>query len=432
MEKEFPMHSTLPAHAEEMTSAAGPVPAAERIHTLDVLRGFALLGILLVNMAYFSHPVQYLMLPRAAPGALDRAAEWLVRFLAEGKFFTLFSFLFGLGFTIQMARAEAKGERFIPRYLRRTGVLLIIGLLHGLLIWVGDILFYYAILGTLLLFFRRMKYKWVWTWVVILLLLPPLFTTLGFVAWQSASSSAEGRQLLDEQMAAQAAYFEGMAARAYEVYANGSYWEVTQQRVGDLIFMWLVSLFIAPSIFAMFLVGSIFGRKGYLHNAAQHTKLFRSLLVWGGIIGVIGNGLYATLILDSLRGQPDWQAVIAGFGQAAGAPALMLAYLSAITLGMLNPAWQPRLLVLAPLGRMALTNYLLQSIICTLIFYGYGLGFFGRVGAAAGLLLSLLIYLLQIPWSHWWMARFHFGPVEWLWRTLTYGRVQPWRRAIPG
>ena len=96
---------------------------------------------------------------------------------------------------------------------------------------------------------------------------------------------------------------------------------------------------------------------------------------------------------------------------------------------MLNPTWQPRLQVLAPMGRMALTNYLLQSIICTTLFYGYGLGLFGTMGAAAGFGLALVIYALQIPFSHWWMARFQFGPAEWLWRTLTYGRVQPFRLA---
>jgi uncharacterized protein len=211
------------------------------------------------------------------------------------------------------------------------------------------------------------------------------------------------------------------------VYSNGNFAQVTQQRVGDLLFMWLISLFIAPSIFAMFLLGSIFGRKGYIHNAAQHTRLFGNLLLWGGIVGLLGNAIYATFIMNSARTQPDLLAVFAAYGQAIGAPALMLAYMAAITLGMLNPTWQPRLQLLAPVGRMALTNYLLQSLICTTIFYGYGFGLFGKVSAAVSLALSLLIYLLQIPWSHWWMARFQFGPAEWLWRTLTYGRVQPLR-----
>jgi len=410
-----------------MPSATGPITATERIQTLDVLRGFALLGILLVNMPLFANPVQYVMLPHPDVAPIDRAADWLVRFLAEGKFFSLFSFLFGLGFTIQMTRAEAKGTPFIPRYLRRAGILLIFGLLHGILLWVGDILFYYAILGVLLIFFRRMKFKWVWTWVTILILLPALFTTLGWISLETTRQNPEIAQEVEQEMLDQLALYEAEVAQATEVYRNGSYLEITGQRVRDLIFMWLISLFLAPSIFAMFLIGSIFGRQGYIRNASQHTRLFRNLLVWGGLVGLIGNAIYATLILNGVRTQPDWSTMLASYAQAIGAPALMLAYVAAITLGMLNPAWQSRLQVLAPVGRMALTNYLLQSLICTTIFYGYGLGFFGQMGAAAGIGLSLLIYFLQIPFSHWWMARFQFGPMEWLWRTLTYGRRQPFR-----
>jgi uncharacterized protein len=145
------------------------------------------------------------------------------------------------------------------------------------------------------------------------------------------------------------------------------------------------------------------------------------------LVGLIGNGIYATGMLTGSRTEANAMMVLATFGQSVGAPLLMLAYVAAITLGMLHPTWQGRLMVLAPVGRMALTNYLLQSLICTTIFYGYGFGLFGTMGAAAGIGLSLLIYVLQIPWSHWWLARFHFGPVEWLWRTLTYGRAQPFR-----
>lgn len=411
------------------TQAVGPVTAAERIQTLDVLRGFALLGILLVNMAYFANPVQYAMLPHIAPTALDWGADWLVRFLAEGKFFSLFSFLFGLGFTIQMARAEAKGVRFIPRYLRRAGVLLIFGLLHGLLLWTGDILLYYAILGLLLLFFRHMKFKWVWTWLVVLALLPALFVAVGWMMMTLARQDPQAALAVEESIAEQQQLFQTLGEQAAAIYRNGSYLEVTGQRWRDLQFMWFISLFMAPSIFAMFLLGSIFGRKGYLHHPAEHVQLFRRLLLWGGLVGLVGNALYATVVINSTRIDTTLPMVLAGFGQAIGAPLLMLAYVSAITLGMLNPTWQPRLLLLAPVGRMALTNYLLQSLVCTTIFYGYGLGFFGQMGAAVGFALTLLIYLLQIPWSHWWLARFQVGPVEWLWRTLTYGQRQPFRVA---
>lgn len=423
-----PLHPTTQFDSSAAApTGTGPTLPAERIQTLDVLRGFALLGILLVNMALFANPVQYTMIPRAESGALDRGAEWLVRFLAEGKFFSLFSFLFGLGFTIQMARAESKGVPFIPRYLRRAMVLLIFGLIHGILIWVGDILVYYALLGVLLIFFRHMKFKWVWTWLVFLALLPSLFTGLGYLGWQMALSTPEGTYIIEHQITEQLTLYKGMVTQAYEIYANGNFWEITRQRVSDLLFMWLISLFIAPSIFAMFLLGSIFGRKGYLHHPEQHTTLFRRLLVWGIIVGIVGNALYASLILTGARATPTLDSFVAGVGQAVGAPALMLAYVAAITLGMLNPRWQPKLQWLAPVGRMALTNYLLQSVICTTLFYGYGFGLFGKMGAAAGLVLTLAIYALQIVWSRWWLARFQFGPVEWLWRTLTYGRAQPLR-----
>ena len=419
-------HPPTPA-ASPPATPSGPVTKRERIQTLDVLRGFALLGILLVNMSYFANPVQYAMIPHPDTNAINRAAEWLVRFLAEGKFFSLFSFLFGLGFTIQMTRAEAKGTRFIPRYLRRLAILLVIGLLHGLLLWVGDILVFYAILGVFLIFFRRMKLKWVWTWAIVLVLLPSLLTALGVLSLQLASSDPATLQAIQEGMTQQLQVYEEMAARAAEVYSTGSFVAVTQQRVSDLIFMWAISLFLAPSIFAMFLVGSIFGRQEYIHKADQHVKLFRNLLLWGGLVGIIGNAIFATQIATVVRSQTDWPMLIATVSQAIGAPALMLAYMAALTLGMLHPTWRPRLQILAPVGRMALTNYLLQSLICTTIYYGYGLGLFGTVGAMAGIGLSLIIYVLQIPWSHWWLARFHFGPVEWLWRTLTYGRVQPFR-----
>jgi uncharacterized protein len=120
--------------------------------------------------------------------------------------------------------------------------------------------------------------------------------------------------------------------------------------------------------------------------------------------------------------------LLATMAQFIGAPLLALGYVSALCLLYLRPAWSARLRILAPVGQMALSNYLLQSIVCTLIFYSYGLGLFGRVGEALGIVLTVAIYLAQIPLSHWWMKRFKYGPAEWLWRSLTYGKAQPMRR----
>ncbi|GAB6274237.1 MAG: hypothetical protein STSR0004_11000 [Peptococcaceae bacterium] len=152
-------------------------------------------------------------------------------------------------------------------------------------------------------------------------------------------------------------------------------------------------------------------------------------MVWGLILGLGGNALYATLILSMLRIEPTWPLLLATAGQSIGAPLLMLAYVSAFCLLVLAPGWRERLKVLAPVGQMALTNYLTQSIVCTLVFYGYGLGLFGKIGAATGIGLTIVFYLLQIPISHWWMKYFQYGPAEWLWRSLTYGRPMPMKKS---
>ncbi|MEX1020401.1 MAG: DUF418 domain-containing protein [Litorilinea sp.] len=404
-----------------------PTARTERIQVLDILRGFALLGILLVNMAIFINPVYYVLVARPPVGGVDAAVEWGIRFFAEGKFYSLFSFLFGLGFTIIMTRAQARGVRFVPLQMRRLLVLLVLGLIHAVLIWVGDILTYYALLGMLLLLFRNTSPKWLRRWAVIMLLLPLLFTVLGTASLELARMSPDGTEIMASIAEEQATYYADATAQAETVYAQGNFLEITRQRWADAIFMWTVSLFIAPSVFAMFLLGAWFGKREIFRDLPAHRPLFRRLLIWGGIVGVIGNALYAMLIMHGNRNLPDLNMLIATVGQTFGAPALMLFYLAAITLLSQHAVWGPRLAILAPVGRMALTNYLLQSIICTLIFYGYGLGLFGQVSPTAGLILTLVIYLAQIPWSHWWLRRYRFGPVEWLWRTLTYGKPQPMR-----
>jgi uncharacterized protein len=213
------------------------------------------------------------------------------------------------------------------------------------------------------------------------------------------------------------------------VYGNGDFAAITDQRVRDYLSMGMAGFTVMGfNVMAMFLLGVYFGKRGIFKNLEEHRGLFRKLLLWGLLIGLTGNLLYATLIMPISRIYQTWTLFLATTGQAVGAPLLMLAYVSALCLLALSPAWGKRLQVLAPVGQMALTNYLTQSLVCTLIFYGYGLGLFGKVGHAAGIALTLVIYLLQIPLSHWWMKRFYYGPAEWLWRSLTYLKLQPLRR----
>ncbi len=153
------------------------------------------------------------------------------------------------------------------------------------------------------------------------------------------------------------------------------------------------------------------------------------MAVWGLIFGVIGNFLYVYFGEMGSRMVPTGAVLISTLGQVVGAPALSLCYMAALTLLAQRAGWARRLAPLANVGRMALTNYLLQTLLCTTIFFGYGLGFYGRAAAASGLVLTVAIYLLGVAFSCWWLARYRFGPMEWLWRSLTYGRRQPLRLA---
>ncbi len=409
-----------------------PVQPSERIQFVDVLRGFALFGILFVNMELFSHPFQSLVLP-ADPASpwIDRAAIWLVHFLGEGKFYSLFSLLFGLGLALQMERVEARGGRFVPLYLRRLLVLFAIGAGHAFLIWVGDILLVYAVGGLILILFRKARPRTLLIWVVVLLAIPLALNGAATALIGAARAVPEAAPEVERALAEVRASYVADAARANQVYATGTFAEVTAQRVYDYVNFSLAGTLYALgfNVLAMFLVGLYFGQRRLLHDSDAHRPFFRRLLIWGLGLGLIGNALYATLIMPLARYEISPTLLAAIAAQGIGAPLLSLGYLSGLALLYARPAWRERLNVLAPVGRMALTNYLSQSIICTLIFYGYGLGLFGQVGTALGILLTIVIYGLQIPLSHWWLKRFRFGPAEWLWRSLVYLQAQPMRRS---
>jgi uncharacterized protein len=365
----------------------------------------------------------------ATVSGIERAVHWLVRFLAEGKFYSLFSFLFGLGFAMQLMRGEERGASVGWLYVRRLLVLLAIGLTHAYLIWTGDILTLYALLGFVLILFRRAKPRTLLIWAVILILLPVLFMGVSAFAIElgrqsSPQAAAEINRMFEQQRASYLADIE----RAYRVYAQGNFIEITQQRAYEVTsFLLTSSIFMVPSVLAMFLVGLYFGRHRIFQNLDAHIAGFRKLMWWGLGVGVVGNLIYATLIPALARSEPSMPLFIATLGQALGAPMLCLFYVSALVLLHRSPIWQKRLDWLAPAGRLALTNYLGQSIICTLIFYGYGLGWFGQVSRATGVVLVIVIYIAQVLVSAWWVKRFRYGPAEWLWRSLTYLKPQPFR-----
>lgn len=419
-------------HTATLDSSAphviAPVAASERIQVVDVLRGFALFGILLVNMALFGGPVyKVVMASGEAPTGLDAWATFGIRFLAEGKFYSLFSLLFGFGLTMMMTRSQARGVSFVPLYMRRLLVLLAFGLIHASLFWVGDVLVLYAVLGFPLLLFRNAKPRTLLIWMGVMLALVILMNGATTGLLLLAQSTPESAAMIEQIFVEQRAAYRVLTQEAIYAYGSGTFAELQQQRIKDLLFMYSVSIFLLPSIFAMFLLGLYFGKREIFQNIPAHRSLFKRLLVIGLTVGIAGNVLYAFGTQFSSRLEPSLLTWLATAGQTIGAPLLALAYASAIVLLMQRARWAKLFSPLGAMGRMALSNYFIQTIVCTTIFYAYGLGLYGKVGAAMGIVLTLAIYFAQIPLSVWWMNRFRFGPLEWLWRSLTYGKWQPMR-----
>ncbi len=352
-------------------------------------------------------------------GLADRLAGFFIRLLAEGKFYPLFSFLFGFGLAMQMTRAEASGAPFARLYRRRLVVLLGIGLLHAVLLWYGDILVTYAVLGFLLLAFRHRRPKTLLIWATVCWVLPVVMTGLLFLAIGGAMPPAAAGLLQRIAMAGSAEDVTAVA-RSIQIYGHGTFAQIVAQRVRDLEALYLIGLFSMPTIFAMFLVGLWAGRRGIFSDLAGSRTLLKNLALWGLAIGGIGN--LGSVLAHDLSGGGLLADFIAEAAHALTAPALMFGYVATIALVMTVPSWQRRLTPLAAVGRMALTNYLLQSLICTTFFYSYGLGVYGRIGLAQGVGLAVIIYAAQVVWSNWLMRRGAYGPVEWLWRTITYGR----------
>lgn len=396
--------------SSEDKNRSAPVSSRERIELIDVLRGFAVFGILVANMAsYGGQP--------PGPGAWyqvsDRAIFILTRFLIEAKFYSLFSFLFGWGMAVQLIRAQAKGVPFLPRYVRRLLVLLLFGVIHGTLIWVGDILTLYAALGFLLLLFRKRSPRFLLVTsasflLLSILLVLPIELVQNFRAWYIDITSFMRLQQFPD-----------------ELYLTGSYLEITRLRIQDYLNHNSYGIFSFGSVFGMFLLGLAVGKFKFFRNIERYLPRLRKGFWITLAIGVLFNAIFVSATLWPDRFPTDyWQTFRVG-ARTIGAPALMLFYISAIVLLYQHERWRRRLIHLAPVGRTALSNYLFQSVLSTMIFYSYGLGFYGRIDPTTGLILTLLIFLLQIGLSAWWLDRYRFGPVEWVWRTLTYGYAQP-------
>lgn len=408
-----------------------PVGAPDRIQALDALRGFALLGILLMNIEAFVGPLMNSMtgLDPSLQGA-DRTMDAAIYLLVQGKFFPLFSMLFGMGFAVMLMRADAAGRPFLGLYLRRIGTLLVLGLAHAVLLWPGDILVTYALMGLLLgLCFRGTPQSRLPKWGVAMMLLPVGLTLLmGLLGSAMQAMPEEARAGFEQAMAAQGAQIDAQVEAQRLAYGSGSYAEATAQRASDFLSMLGFIFIFGAFILGLFLVGAWFTRSGAIARPEQHARLFWRLR-WVALPVGLAMVLVSYWMVPTMDfGRLDLTASTAQSLQMLGGAVMALAYLAWFVRGLQSPVLGRWLGLLAPAGRMALTNYLMQSLVCTTIFYGYGLGYFEQLPRAWQPLFVLTLFGLQVALSHWWLARFRFGPMEWLWRAATYLQLPPMRR----
>ena len=386
-----------------------PLAPAEREHAVDVLRGLALLGIVVVNMEYYAQP--FLSGWTEATDGLDGAAYWLSIAVFQAKSYLVFSLLFGYGLGIQLARSAASGSPLGRRYARRLVGLFLLGTLHGALLFAGDILMAYAVLGALLWPLRRLAGR-----------------ELLFVAGGLAALSALGAIGLG----AVTALGGGPAAdlpetsAAVRAIAEGAFGEQIAQRVSDLGYAQVIVFLVqGPMVAAAFLVGLLLARRGLLADPAAHRDALRRMLRICLPVGLVGSAVAATLIVV-VGGAP------AGAGLALQflvAPFSSLGYVAGIALLVASGRLVRPLARVAAAGRMSLTVYLGESIVAVLLFSGLGFGLYGRVGPALGLAIAVAVWLGFLVFAALWWRAFRFGPFEWLLRSFTYWRLQPLRRA---
>jgi uncharacterized membrane protein YeiB len=525
--------------------ALAPVAAAQRIEALDVVRGFALIGVLFMNIEFFNRNSRGVEegMPVGLTG-VDFAASWFVAYFVQGKFWTIFSLLFGMGFAVMFSRAERAESDFMGAYLRRIAALAVFGASHYLFVWDGDILFSYAMGAGALLVLLYGKWKYIllamvalsglalipdlrraWGIVAALLSLGllsvylrsdrrvtirgrslPLFSFLmvllgsmaliaAVVLWSLPLGSKAPRamititsigMLVAAFLAAKyrdpielrgrrlgtaiyvfaalimtsigaVQYFtprepvtaagpaaksdaaneaqEAAAERAQRLFqqqqedhnevrilSQGTYLEAVEMRALKFPNKVANDAGFSTLLVALFLLGVWFIRSGVMENARAHLALFRKLALVGLPVGV-GLGLLGSMIATTKTPGDDHDGFLIARGLAVlGNLPACLGYVGAVVLMLYSNSPLARIRILAPFGRMALTNYLMQSVICTSIFYGYGLGHWG-LGRAWQLVFATVLLALQIAFSHWWLSRYRFGPMEWLWRGFTYRRT---------
>ena len=408
-----------------------PVNASEREQFLDLLRGFAILGIFIANLHGFSW-----YSPGIAPGSpyvsdWDSNMQFLHFLFIEGKFYSIFSLLFGWGIALQFKRAADKGINALPLVRRRLLFMLLLGGIH-LVLWPGDIVFLYAMLGFILLPLRKLSNK---TLVIlgVLLTLSPILLYAAKMHWSWVNIPSdllfEAGSSLDKKMLPVPVNSQ---EDIVNYLARANWWETLKANVPGALHRYSYLFFVSriPKVLGIFLIGYALGRSGFYKKALQQKKILLFIIAGGLIIGLPANYLLARYMSENMadyfRLMPNGLRKTVAY--SIGVLPLSLAYAGILALLFQQNTGKKLLSVFSPVGKMAFSNYVFQTFVGSFVFLGAGLGYIARVGPVYYTLFGIIIFLLQVVLSHLWLKKFYFGPIEWLWRSATYQKWQPFRR----
>jgi len=393
---------------------------------LDGLRGFAILGILLVNIEVMRGSDWLVLSAGGATDARDlpdAIVQFAVGWLAATKFISSLAILFGVGAALIAARSLGNGE--LPRLLlaRRYVWLSVLGVGH-MLLFPGDILFLYGLTGIALLAFVRLRPPVLFASAAALLLIFSMLAT----SFTAAVAAVDSASAVDSGETAYVDTIDVLRDQVIGAFSSGSFSDIVAAQFAQAVFLQPSQLVVLPWVLALFLFGYAIARAGVLGRLDAHRAVLRRGAWIGFTLGLpanIGLGFFGTLAGFGARPQIDsiWLTLWADLGQTLGGPVLAVGYLCALSLRFMDRGTPP---VLAAVGRMALTAYLLQSALALAVFGGLRL--YDRLSSTSALMVVAAIWGVLLVICPWWLSRFELGPAEWLWRSLTYGRWQPLRR----
>jgi len=414
-----------------------PVQTNEREKFMDVLRGFAILGIFIANLGSgFSGYSEgaHLSGPMLSPD-LDHKMSFLHHMFIEGKFYSIFSLLFGWGIALQFKRAEAKGINALPTVRRRLLFMLLLGAFH-LMLWPGDIVFFYALLGFVLLPLRKLSNKTLVITGAILILSPILLYWLKMTYPDlnyPAKKLFETGNWADVQLNPKLKDIKS-EAEYIAMMKDASWFDILKGNLAGFFYRYGYLFFVSriSKVLGIFLIGYALGRSNFYKNIAQHKKTIYIVIATGLLIGLPANFYLARYMTYydndyyNLKQNGWYQTIFYAFGVAP----LAFAYVGVFMLSFQSAAGKKIMSVLAPVGKMAFSNYILQTLAGNFVFLPPGLGYFGQIGPFYYTFLGIGFFIIQIILSTIWLKYFNYGPLEWLWRSGTYGKWQPMRKKV--